>query len=58
MVVAALVFWRLSAALKMTSAPDAKMGVSNANLLDMAEQKLLTGSQLVDDTDDEAPPKP
>lgn len=58
MVVAALVFWRLSAALKMTSAPNAKMGVSNANLLDMAEQKLLAGSQLVDDTDDEAPPKP
>jgi hypothetical protein len=56
LLLATLIFWRLSQGLKLVPPNSGKMSTSNAGLLDMAEKKLLSGERIDDDTDDEAAP--
>ncbi len=53
LVLATLVFWRLSQGLKLLPSNNDKISTSNAGLLDLAEHKLLSGEKIDDDTDDD-----
>jgi hypothetical protein len=58
LMLATFLFWRLSKALKFTPPVNGKPAVGNTGLLDMAEQKLLDGQKIQDDTEDELDPEP